>query len=126
MRTYVLVALVMVIVLATGLFALEALKDTAARMVAGFDRVEKAVAGEDWAEARREMDRAQKMWTGYKGWWTMVIDHQEIDNIDMTMARMNRYIGMRDKTMAFGELAVLKQILCHIPEKEKVSWQNIL
>ncbi|SFQ95026.1 DUF4363 family protein [Desulfoscipio geothermicus] len=125
MRIYIGVAVVLALVLALGLFTLDGLKESAEKMVAGFDGLENAIDSGNWDEAGEGIGKMQNMWSGYKGWWAMVVDHQEIDNIDMALVRVSRYVSMHDRAMAAGELAVLRQMLEHIPDKERVNLKNI-
>jgi len=64
------------------------------------------------------------LWNKHKGWWAMVIDHQEIDQIDMALIRTRQYIDLQDRD-ASVELAVLRRMLEHIPDKEQVNLKNI-
>jgi hypothetical protein len=125
MRIYVAVAIALLLVLVVSFITLDKLDSTADEMVAGFGGLEKAIAEGSWADADRGVEQVGEKWNRHKGWWPMVIDHQEIDNIDMALARIRQYIGMQDGVMAAGELAVLKQMLEHIPEKERVNLKNI-
>lgn len=125
MRIYLGVLVALALVLGIGFTSVSQLDKTAGQMVAGFDRLDRAIATGHWEVAREGVDRARHTWSRHKNWWAMVIDHQEIDNIDMAFARIDKYIAMRDRAMAAGELALLRQMLEHIPEKERVSLQNI-
>jgi len=125
MRIYIGVSVVFALVLALGLFTLDGLGDSAGKMVAGFDGLESAIASGNWEEAAESIGKMQDLWSGYKGWWAIVVDHQEIDNIDMALVRVNKYVNMHDRAMAAGELAVLRQMLEHIPDKERVNLKNI-
>lgn len=125
MRIYVAVVIVLLLALSVSLITLDKLDSTTDDLVAGFDGLETAIAGDNWEDAGAGIERVEILWHKHKGWWAMVIDHQEIDNIDMALARIKQYIKVRDRAMASGELAVLKQMLEHIPEKEKVNLKNI-
>ncbi|MBF7083971.1 DUF4363 family protein [Desulfallas sp. Bu1-1] len=125
MKIYLGVLAALVLVLAIGFTSVSQLEKTAGQMVVGFDRLDRAIAVGNWDVAREGVDKARNIWSRHKKWWAVVIDHQEIDNIDMAFARITKYIGMQDRAMASGELAVLRQMLEHIPEKERVSLQNI-
>ncbi|TYO96010.1 DUF4363 family protein [Desulfallas thermosapovorans] len=126
MRIYVAVVVVLVLVLAVSFAALDKLNSSAKDLVEDFSGLEEAIATGNWAAAGRDVEKLAKKWSGHKDWWAIVIDHQEIDNIEMSLIRIGQYIRMQDRALAAGELAVLKKMLEHIPEKEKVNLKNIL
>ena len=57
--------------------------------------------------------------------WAILIDHTEIDNIDMALAKIEQYIKTGEKGLALGELSSLELLIRHIPDKEKLSLENI-
>ncbi|AGL03075.1 DUF4363 family protein [Desulfoscipio gibsoniae] len=125
MRIYAAVVVVLLLVLSFSFITLNKLESSANDMVAGLGGMEMAIAGDNWEYAGTGIAKVENLWNEHKSWWAMVIDHQEIDNISMSLARIKHYISMQDRVMASSELAVLKQLLVHIPEKEKVNLENI-
>lgn len=126
MRIYVAVVVVLLLVLAVSFATLDKLNSTAKELVEDFDGLEEAIATGNWAAAGHDVEELARKWNQHKDWWAIVIDHREIDNIEMSLIRIGQYICMQDRALAAGELAVLKQLLEHIPEKEKVNLKNIL
>jgi len=126
MRIYVAVIAVLIVVLAFGVYNVNALEKDTQQMMTGFENLEADIATGNWHAASKGMEQVQEQWSAHKGRWAMVIDHQEIDNIDMAIARVTKYIEQKDSTMASGEASVLKQLLEHIPKKEKINLKNIL
>ncbi len=126
MRIYVAVIVGLLLAVSVGVITMDRLDATTNEIVAGFDELERAVDYGKWEEAGGGIGNVEKLWKKHNSWWAIVIDHQEIDNINMALARTKQYIKMQDRAMASGELAVLKQMLEHIPEKEKVNLKNIL
>ncbi len=125
MRIYVAVIVGLLLAVSVGFIAMDRLDAATNEIVAGFGELERAVDYGKWEEAGAGIGRVEKLWNKHNGWWAMVIDHQEIDNIDMALTRSKQYINEQDRAMASGELAVLKQMLEHIPEKEQVHLKNI-
>jgi len=125
MKIYIAVIAVLLVVLAFGIYTVNSLESDTQQMMTGFGSLEKDIAAGNWSTASKGMDQVQEKWSTHKGWWAIVIDHQEIDNIDMSIARMTKYIELKDRPMASGEASVLKQLLEHIPEKEKINLKNV-
>ena len=56
----------------------------------------------------------------------IILDHQEIDNIEFSLAKIKEYVASRDLPLALGQLSELKLMIEHIPRKEAVNLENIL
>jgi len=125
MRVYIAVAGVIVFLLGLSYYTLHAFRDTADQMGHEIKNLESDISGGDWDGAANTVKLMQQDWDQHKQWWAVFIDHQEIDNIDTALARATIYIKAREKALAGGELAVLKLMLEHIPEKERINLKNI-
>ena len=72
-------------------------------------------------------EKVQEKWDNTKNKWAALIDHEEIDNIEETMHRVEMLIGdPEEKVELLSELNRLSFYLKHIPEREAFSLENIL
>ena len=72
-------------------------------------------------------ENVQKKWDETKYKWAALIDHEEIDNIEETMHRVEMLVGdAEEKIELLSELNRLSFYLQHIPERESFSIENIL
>ena len=72
-------------------------------------------------------EEVQEKWDKTKNKWAALIDHQEIDNIEETMHRVEMLIGdPEEKVELLSELNKLGFYLEHIPEREAFSLENVL
>ncbi len=94
-------------------------------MKQSIDSVETSIGSSNWNQADTQLTRMINSWSGVKGYWSSLIDHQEIDNIDETLARLQMFIKGKDNASALAEAAALKKFIVHIPEREKPSLENI-
>ncbi|MFA7467178.1 MAG: DUF4363 family protein [Desulfotomaculaceae bacterium] len=125
MKVYIAVAGMVLFLLVMSVYTLQAFSDTAAQMSGGIDRLESDVLNSDWTGAANKVEAIKEDWDKYKQWWAVFIDHQEIDNIDMALARAEKFIVTQERALAAGELAVLRLMLEHIPEKEQINLKNV-
>lgn len=126
MKLYGTLTFLIILMLISGIFTLNSLAKTTKDITHNFDSIYDAINRQDWKSAEKQIAGAEKLWNKHKTWWTVIIDHQEIDNIDMSFAKIGEYIRMHDKALSSGELVVLKQSLKHIPETQTVNLKNIL
>jgi hypothetical protein len=81
---------------------------------------------EGWDTALKRTAAVEKNWADSARWWPVFLDHQEMDNIEFSMAKVKAYVGNHNQALALGQLEELKLMLRHIPEKEALSIKNIL
>ncbi|NLB19044.1 MAG: DUF4363 family protein [Syntrophomonadaceae bacterium] len=101
------------------------LHQSAVEMNGCIERVMAEIKQDQWETADKQMSKLVDVWDNKAGWWPIVLDHQEIDNIDFSLARAKEYVSNQSKTLSLGQLSELKLMILHIPEKEKVTLENI-
>ena len=90
------------------------------------DRLESAVKNDNWESAGNRLEALTRVWNENRDIWQILINHEEVDNIDSTLARVKQLVEFREKTDSLAEIAVLKLFILHIPEKESLSIVNII
>ena len=119
--TFILVALI-----GFGFWINHSLSGKADELGVKFTHIEQAVKQNNWPDAREQMSLAAKSWSKSKAWWAVIIDHQEIDLIEIAFSRIKSYIEAKNTGLSLGEIALLRQSIEHIPKKEAISIENIL
>lgn len=99
---------------------------SAKEITASISPAEAAISGNQWQLANDQIGRAEAKWNKNKDYWAVVMEHQEIDNIDFSFARLKNYLNSKSPALSLGELAVLEKTLEHIPEKETLTFHNIM
>ncbi|MCG8401253.1 MAG: DUF4363 family protein [Firmicutes bacterium] len=125
MKIYVGVVGVIVFLVGLGLYTIDRFQGDTTQLLDGIGRTEAAISGSRWDEAAAGIAGVKEVWEKHRRWWALFIEHHEIDNIDMVLTRAEQYIKARERTLAFGELAVLKQMLEQIPESKRVKLKNV-
>ena len=126
MRIIVVLSFILFALAGFGIWINYSLSGTANELGIKFSQIEQAVKQNNWSDAVKQVSLAKKSWSTRKSWWAVIIDHQEIDNIEVAFSRIESYIDAKNTGLSLGELALLKQSIEHIPKKEAVSLENIL
>lgn len=121
----VIIALTVVIV-GTSLIMQRVLAKTSTDLVESISGIEAGTSASNWKTAEKNLELVQKKWSRVSSTWSMLIDHQEIDNIEVTLSRMEKYIAAKDKPSALAEASALKNYINHIPTKETLNFKNVL
>ena len=88
-------------------------------------RLEKAVKMENWSEAEEILKVLENKWVKNKTYWSILINHNEVDNIEQSIERIKQYIRLQDLLEASAETAGLRRYFLHIPENERLTIENI-
>ncbi len=126
MKVIIYISIVIIAFFAFAAWTQSILTHTAQDIAKHLDIIEEFVSRDDWQMASREMIVVQDKWNKIKKRWQMLIDHQEIDNIESTLVRVQSWVDLQGKDDCLTELATLKLFFLHIPEREALRITNIL
>lgn len=126
MKVLVSAVLVFVFLLGFGIISYYYVDNTSTKLVEKTENVEKHVQSGNWKEAEKQFTNLKLQWNDVNEKWTILLDHQELDNINISMAKTKKYIDTRYIPGFMSESAQLKMLLKHIPEKEALNLKNIL
>jgi hypothetical protein len=99
---------------------------TASNLSQQIDMVNSEIRQKNWQAAVQQCEQLEQDWEKKTKWWPIFLDHQEIDNIEFSMARVKEYVATQDKALSLGQLSELKLVIEHIPEKEAINLENIM
>jgi hypothetical protein len=125
MRSILLIIVTLGLILGAGFFTISEVSGTSKVLLSHCDGIKTGVRDGEWEKALEHLKRFEDFWNGVKPLWEILIDHTEIDNIDMALAKIEQYIKTGEKGLALGELSSLELLIRHIPDKEKLSLENI-
>jgi hypothetical protein len=113
------------LIIVSGLYAHKLLCDDSVKLVNEIDDIIQSSRSGDWERSADKVRQMDIEWKIIKRTWSSLIDHQEIDNIDVTLSRLQILIETRDIPSLMPEAAALRKIISHIPEKESLSIDNL-
>lgn len=89
------------------------------------DKLEEYITNEDWDKAyETSMDFTHK-WEKHAKVIKAFVNHQEIDNVEMELWKLPQYVKEKSKDEALASVHLLKFLLNHISNLEKINIQNI-
>jgi hypothetical protein len=124
-KNVILSLVVFVIMIATICFSINYLKSVSSNLQKLNDEMEQYIIDDKWDTAyKTSMDYTQK-WEKYSNIIKVFVNHQEIDNIEMELWKLPQYIKETTKDEALASVHVLKFLLNHISNLEKINLQNV-
>jgi predicted PurR-regulated permease PerM len=125
-KVLTVVVILAAIIIGAGIVANGSFSSSANRLDTHIENMEKTVSDGNWSGAEESLISIQQVWSKTQDLWAALLDHAEMDNIDATLARLEKYMKSRDKALTLGEASLLKLYVKHIPEKEKFNISNVL
>lgn len=125
MKIYLPLLMIFISLLCFGFFIINSLSQNAENITENFTEIFHAIKEDNWLKVTEDFSAVKKEWLQYKKWLPMIIDHQEIDNVDICISRLDEYLNYQNSVLAAGELSALEQLLKLIPANEKINWENI-
>ena len=89
------------------------------------DDMENKVINDNWDSTMSIYDSISTKWRKKEKIFLLIIDHEEIEKINLTLSKIKKYILIKDKSLSLSETSALRFFLNHIEEKESLSLKNI-
>lgn len=126
MRIVLSTLLITVLFCFLAFYSVDYLEKSAQEMISLLNQVEGAIIEADWASAEEKLNNFQAAWEKNSIIWDILVEHQEIDNINISIAHIYSYVKGEELTECYGEIKALYIYLGHIPKKEKLTVKNLL
>jgi hypothetical protein len=125
MRLLATLAVILALVIGMGAWFNHSLQTSSDDLTGQIQLLSSTIRQQDWETAVEHSENLEKLWEQKAKWWPVFLDHQEMDNIEFSLARVKEYVTSQDDALSLGQLSELKLMIEHIPRKEAVNLENI-
>mgnify|MGYP002647446928 CR=1 FL=1 len=84
-----------------------------------------AVEAEDWQQAVKLCKDTSQRWEKYTPLYEMIVEHQEVDEIIMSIRQLERFAAEKEKPEARALISELDFLINHLRETDNLSIENI-
>jgi hypothetical protein len=126
MRLLLSLLIILISIVGLGFWTTHSLQSSTDQLSQEINMLVRAIEQEGWETALEHTAKMEKNWAQSARWWPVFLDHQEMDNIEFSLAKVKAYVSSHNQALALGQLEELKLMLKHIPEKEALNIKNIL
>lgn len=106
-------------------FSINYLNKTSLNLQKLNDAMEQYVTEDNWDKAYKASMSFANEWKKHSTIIKAFVNHQEIDNVELELWKLPQYIKEETKDEALASIHILKFLLSHISNLEKVNMQNI-
>ena len=125
MRLLTTLAVILALIIGMSAWFNHSLQTSSGDLTRQIQLVSSTIRQQDWETAVKHSEKLEKLWEQKAKWWPVFLDHQEMDNIEFSLARVKEYVTSKDDALSLGQLSELKLMIEHIPRKEAVNLENI-
>ena len=125
MRLVATMAISLVVFLGIGIYSEIWISNTAQEVSLEVAHLAETVRNHNWNEAAKLIDDIHKRWASITDRWDIIVDHSEIDEVNLALIRATKFIETESFELALAEIAVIHHMVLHIAEKESLRILNI-
>lgn len=125
MKIFVAVIVIVLVLIVGWYFTYESIDQHTTTFVRQLDYISKTIEEHSWSIVDLEFHRLKDNWDKFRKVLSVILDHHEIDNIDLSMARTEQYIRTKNKPLSLAEIEVLKQLFLIVNESESLTLTNV-
>jgi hypothetical protein len=126
LKPVIIIIILTAILIVGGCITLYTLNSESQKLDGSLDALELDIKNQNWDTASNKLEEFHSKWDKTSSLWSMLIDHYEIDNIELILSQLVSYVETQDTNEALSKLSALKTLIKHIPAKESFNLENIL
>ncbi len=126
MKQMIIIISITTIFILLAIWANVYLTNSSLKVTSHLENIDTYVKNQSWSDAEKELKTAEYIWEGLSDKWATIIEHEEIDKIEMSLTKISKYVENKDPTEAIAENSNLKLLIKHIPELYTLDIKNIL
>lgn len=125
MKPLIIIIVLTLIIIVGGCLTLYALETESQRLSDSLSALDEDINNQNWDTAAKTLKEFHEKWDKTSKVWSMLVDHYEIDNIELVLSQLTSYVETRDKSQALAQMSSLKELIRHIPAKEAFRLKNL-
>jgi hypothetical protein len=125
MRNIIISIAIFVVMIVALFFCINYLNKVSSKLQKLNDDMEQYITNDNWDKAYKTSMSFVDEWENHSKIIKVFVNHQEIDNVELELWKLPQYIKEKTKDEALASVHVLKFLLSHIPNLEKINLQNI-
>jgi len=125
MRDFAIIIILIVTIFGGGIFTKRYLDDTANQMSSKLEGLKQNIIiaknTEDRSYIAKEIYKVEEEWKEISDIWSIIVIHQEIDNIEGALIKLKACIENGELEDALQEVETANFFVNHVKEREKVN-----
>jgi len=125
MRTFIAITIFLFLFLGLAWWYAKYLVRTSEQLAQQAENIRQAVIEELWEEVDTQVMQLRRLWGHHKKTWLLLVDHEDIDDIDLAIYKIDEMAKLQEKEQLLSDIAELRFLLHDLADKEILSLSNI-
>lgn len=125
MKNIITSFLIFIVIISSAFFSIKYLNRVCSTLEILSNQIENNIQDDDWNKAYGNSIKFLNEWDRYSQKVSFFTHHAEIDNVNNELWKLTQYTKEKNKDESLASAHVIKFLLKHISEMEKVNLQNI-
>ncbi|MFY9176745.1 MAG: DUF4363 family protein [Caldicoprobacterales bacterium] len=125
MRTFIAITIFLFLFLGLAWWNAKYLVRTSEQLAQQAENIRQAVIEELWEEVDTQVMQLRRLWGHHKKTWLLLVDHEDIDDIDLAIYKIDEMAKLQEKEQLLSDIAELRFLLHDLADKEILSLSNI-
>lgn len=126
MKSFVAAIVILIIIISGMFFYINALENVSDELNGLISKVEKQVQNEKWEDVEQSIKEMSESFNKVKKWLPCLVEHDIIDEINVTVAKVEQYALYKEVPELMAEITALKEQTEHIAKRERLIIENLL
>ncbi|NLM03770.1 MAG: DUF4363 family protein [Clostridiales bacterium] len=126
MKVSIITLIILVLFFGGAIYGNIYINNSADQLTYEIEKLDESIDELNWDEAKIHMEGIMDNWQKIKKIWLTILEHEEVNNIDLLLGRLKRYVEIEESNDATSEIAALKLLIQHTTEKGSFKLVNIL
>jgi len=126
MRTLVISSVLAIVIIFGWILIFDSVEENTLDFVDNLNTLNENISNNRWDEAKNQFSQIEKKWNKARDMWSILLDHHEIDNIDLSMSKANQYVKSKNTALSLGEVETLIRLFNVVRENQDLTITNIL
>lgn len=125
MKSYIMMVVILALMVGVSYGGNRYINTSSQKLVQSIEQMDKYLDKQDWVQADSQVQVLKEAWDETKDIWSVLVHHQEIDTIDISIMRLKEYVQANNSVLSAGELSSLRLLFEHISDTEALNLKNI-
>ncbi|SCY82417.1 DUF4363 family protein [Alkaliphilus peptidifermentans] len=126
MKTVIITLVILITFFIGAVIFQQYVENSCKTLLAHIERLDESILAENWEEAENNIQDLRKEWEQKKKIWEVVLEHYDLDAIEIAITKIERYTEVNEKIMTLGEIVQLKFLIRHVSDRESFRLSNLL
>ncbi|MCK8816547.1 DUF4363 family protein [Natroniella sulfidigena] len=124
-KTIIYTSILLVITLSLVSYGYIATNNRADQLISKLNALEDNLNNNHWENIKNNTESLNQAWEEANFTWSILMDHNEIDKLDLSISKIISLIELEEKEKALTELRIAKELARQMPSNEKIRIENI-